>query len=164
MSLYTISEELNNFNFEIDEETGEVLNIDKLNDLQMAFDEKADNIIRFIKNLSSDCEALKNEEKALAERRKVKENKIKSLKGYLSNIMDFNGKDKLEYLSGVASFRKSKSVEIDDEFISWAMLNNYSEFIKYDNPTVNKTAVKEYLKTNECEFARIIENKNLGVK
>lgn len=164
MSLYTISEELNNFNFEIDEETGEVLNIDKLNDLQMAFDEKAENIIRFIKNLNSECEALRNEEKALAERRKVKENKIKSLKGYLSSIMDFNGKDKLEYLSGVASFRTSKSVEIDDEFIAWAILNNCNDLIKYDNPSVNKTAVKEYLKNNECEFARIIENKNLGVK
>ena len=164
MSLYTISEELNNFNFEIDEETGEILNIDKLNELTMAFDEKAENIIRFIKNLTSECDALKNEEKSLAERRKVKENKIKSLKTYLADIMIYNNREKLEYLSGVASFRKSKSIEIDSDFIKWAIENQYVDLLKYENPTVNKTAVKEYLKSNECNFARIIENKNLGVK
>lgn len=163
MNLYNISEELLNFKFEIDEETGEILNINDLDNLKMAFNEKAENIIKYIKNLNSDIDALKKEEEMFAERRKSKEKKINSLKNYLSNIMIFNGAEKLEFTSGVASFRKSKSVSIDNEFIEWAKINN-TDLLKYKEPEVNKTAVKEYLKNNECEFARIIENKNLGVK
>lgn len=163
MNLYNISEELLNFKFNIDEETGEILNINDLDNLKMAFNEKAENIIKYIKNLDSEAVALKKEEEMFAERRKAKEKKINSLKTYLSNIMIFNGTEKLEFTSGVASFRKSKAVSIDNEFIEWAK-NNNTDLLKYKEPEVNKTAVKEYLKDNECEFARIIENKNLGVK
>ena len=48
MNLYDISEELLNFKFMIDEETGEILNINELDNLKMAFNEKAENIIKYI--------------------------------------------------------------------------------------------------------------------
>lgn len=164
-TLYELSEAIRNFKFEIDEETGEITNIDELNDIKMEFNEKNENIIRYIKNLDAESEAIRNEEKALAERRKSKENKIEWLKKYLAATMEINGKDKLEYTSGVASFRKSKAVEVDNEFVKWALLNNENQYLTMKEPTPNKTEIKNAITNGlEIPFARIIENKNLGIK
>ena len=163
-NLYQLSEQLKNFEFDINEETGEVLNIDALNYLQLTYNEKAENIIKFIKNLNAEVIAIKSEEQALAERRKHKENKVKWLKDYLSGIMQQNGNDKLEFTSGVASFRKSKSVEVSPEFVEWAKIND-KDLLTYKEPTANKTAIKEQLQAGkELPFATIVENKNLGIK
>ena len=149
-----------------DEETGEV-DLEKkkeFDELKVSFDTKAENIIKFIKNLEADAEKIKNEEQNLAERRKRKENKAKALKQYLGEMMTLAGREKLDYVSGEASFRKSKSVEVDDEFINWAK-NNQDELLIYKEPTVNKTAIKEAIKGGkEFEFARIVENNNLNIK
>lgn len=160
MNLYDISEELLNFRFDVDEETGEILNINDLDNLQMAFNEKAENIIKYIKNLDSECVALKKEEEKLADRRKAKEKKINSLKNYLSNIMLFNGTEKLEFTSGVASFRKSKLVEILDESILGK--DFLKEKIEY---TPDKKAIKEAIESGtEVLGAILTERKNLSIK
>ena len=79
-------------------------------------------------------------------------------------MMTLAGREKLDYVSGEASFRKSKSVEVDDEFINWAK-NNQDELLIYKEPTANKTAIKEAIKGGkEFEFARIVENNNLNIK
>ena len=44
----------------VDEETGEIVDIEKLNDLHMQFDDKVENIACFIKNLLSDAKAIKD--------------------------------------------------------------------------------------------------------
>lgn len=163
MNLYELNEQIQNFVFEVDEETGEITNLDDLNSLELTFNEKVENIIKYIKNLTADAEMLKNEENALYERRKSKEKKIDGLKKYLANAMEFYGKDKVEFASGVASFRKNKVVEISDGFIDWAK-ENATELLSFAEPTANKIKIKEYLQTNDCEFARIVENKKLGVK
>ena len=59
--LYEIMNEIENFDFEIDEETGEILNFDALDRLQVARDVKIENLCLWVKNLKSDAEAYKAE-------------------------------------------------------------------------------------------------------
>lgn len=163
-SLYELSNDMANFDLKIDEETGEVINIDELNALQMSFNEKAENIIKFIKNLDAEVVALESEENALAERRKAKEKKIEALKNYLKFVMEANGNDKLEFVSGVANFRKSKSVKVGDEFMKWAKENG-TKYLLEKEPTISKSAIRADLELGvEVPFAEVVENKSLIIK
>lgn len=163
-SLYELSEQMRNFEFKIDEETGEVLNIDELNQLNMRFDEKTENIVKYIKNLNAEAQALKNEEDSIKSRRQAKERKIESLRRYLGAVMEANDRQRVEFTSGVASFRKSNAVEVDEKFLTWAQKSARNEFlnVKLD---INKGAIKEALQNGEAfEFARMVERKNLHIK
>ena len=85
MNLYEIENEILNC---VDMETGEIVDIKKLESLQMERDQKIENIGCWIKNLLSDAEALKSEKENLARRQKVAESKATSLKEYLSRYLD----------------------------------------------------------------------------
>lgn len=85
MNLYEIENEILNC---VDMETGEIVDIKKLESLQMERDQKIENIGCWIKNLLSDAEALKSEKENLAKRQKVAESKAASLKEYLSRYLD----------------------------------------------------------------------------
>lgn len=162
MKLYEIASSLEQLEF-VDQETGEV-NISMLNELKMTFNEKSENIIKFIKNLNADVIALKAEEKSLQERRKAKENKIEYLKEYLKMSMLQVGSDKLEFTSGVASFRSSKSIEVENEFVEWAKLNCV-EALNYKEPEVNKIKIKELLADGiKLEYVSLNEKQNLQIK
>lgn len=92
MKLYEIAEAYNNL-----EEIDEVEEREKyLNLIEDGFDKKAENIVKFIKNLDADAKALKDEEKRLSEKRKTKENSIKWLKFYLQNNMEMLDKKKIK--------------------------------------------------------------------
>lgn len=57
-NIYQIRQEIADFEFECDPETGEILNALSWDALNMAFEEKVENIACYIKNLSSDINAL----------------------------------------------------------------------------------------------------------
>lgn len=166
MKLYEIEKSIYEMlnNLELDEETGEVLNTEKLEQLEAEFEDKAENIGLFIKNCLSQAEAIKVEEKALSERRKAKENKAETLKKYLSKCMENLGKTKIETSKVEISIRKSSVVAIDDNFIEWAKANA-DGLLTYKEPTANKTAIKQAIKDGiDIKHAIITENKNLNIK
>lgn len=112
MKLYEITEAYNNLE-EIDEaeEREKYLNL-----IEDGFEEKAENIVKFIKNLEADAKALKDEEKRLAEKRKAKENSIKWLKFYLQNNMKMLDKKKIKAgLFNVNLQKNPPSVNVIDE-------------------------------------------------
>ncbi len=78
MTLYEIDKAITDL---ADPETGEITDFEALDNLQMARDQKIENIACYYKNLVSDAEAIKAEKEALAERQKVAENKAARLKG-----------------------------------------------------------------------------------
>ena len=80
MTLYEIDKAITDL---ADPETGEITDFEALDNLQMARDQKIENIACYYKNLVSDAEAIKAEKEALAERQKVAENKAARLKEYL---------------------------------------------------------------------------------
>lgn len=93
----------------VDEETGEVIDFEKLSALTMELSEKIENIALWIKNLEADAEAFKREEEAFEERKKAAANKAESLRRYLDTAL--NGqKFTTERVS--VSFRSSKAVHI----------------------------------------------------
>ena len=67
----------------VDFETGEIIDIEKLDQLQIDRDVKIENIALFIKNLLSDAAGIKAEKDNLAQRQRVAENKAKNLKKYI---------------------------------------------------------------------------------
>lgn len=155
MNLYEINEKLQNFNLEVDEETGEVLNIDELDNLELAKNEKIENICLYIKNLKADAEAYENEKQAFADREKRATNKAKSLQRYLENIL--NG-EKFETTKAKCTWRKSEKVEVTD------MLSIPRQYIKVKED-VDKTELKKALKNgDEIKGAKLVENNNLSIK
>jgi hypothetical protein len=140
----------------VDEETGEIIDTDKLLDLQLAFDEKVEGIACWIKNLLADAEAIKTEKNNLAEREKACRNKAESLKKYLNSALDG---EKFKTAKVSISYRKSESVEVDD-------INKVDKsFLKYSDPTVDKTAVKKALKAGtELEGVRLVTKQNIQIR
>lgn len=152
-NLYEINQEIMNC---VDEETGEIINVEMLNDLQMQFDEKVENIACFIKNLLADAKAIKEEESNLASRRKSYENKAKSLKKYLSDTL--NGQ-KFKTAKVSISYRKSESVDIEN------MKDVPEEYLNVAEPTVDKTYAKKVMKSGiKIPGLRLAESKNIQIR
>ena len=59
MTLYEIDKAILDFEFEVDEESGEILNASELDELQMARDDKIEGISLWIKNLEAEKEAIR---------------------------------------------------------------------------------------------------------
>ncbi len=168
-SLYEIDRELvelleNGFTLAcVDFETG-VIDEEKakafLEELPLERERKIENIALFIKNLESDAEAIDGEIKKLTERKKAKERKVDNLKKYLTQSILTIGESKFETSKVALSFRRSKTVIIDDESKIDKMF--VKEKIEY---SIDKKAVKQALESGQAvEGARILENQNLQIK
>lgn len=160
MTLYEINEQILNWQPEIDEATGEVINFGYFDELQVARDEKIENIALWVKELNAESAAIRAEEVMLAERRRASENKANRLKSYLQ--LNLNG-EKFTTPRVAISHRKSAAVECDTEFVEWAQ-THAPDLLKYKEPEVNKTAIRDYLKSNECEHARVVESEMIQIK
>ena len=161
-NLYEINRDIENFDFDIDEETGEVLNADELDALQMERDTKIENIALYIKNLTALAADIKTEKDNLAERLKSTERKADSLKRYLASAL--NG-EKFETARCKVSYRKSKKVILAGEFDDWAKENAPELMTVKTTYTPSLTAVKEaMLDGKEVKYATLIENTNLILK
>ena len=139
MTIYEINEQILNC---IDLETGEIIDIDRLNDLQLERDAKIENVACWIKELKAEAEAIKTEKQTLAERQKVAENKAESLKKWLAFAL--NG-EKFKTAKCSVSFRKTESVEVTDEGLS-NLMKEHDELLTYKAPEPNKKAIKDAIK------------------
>lgn len=153
MRLYEIDEAILSC---IDTDTGEILDADKLNALQIEREEKVENVALWIKNLKSDAEALKAEKQAFAERQKAAESKAESLKKWLTEAL---AGEKFKTTKVAVSFRKTKSVQVED---IWKLDDS---FVKYAEPTPDKAAIKKAIEAGqEVAGATLVENVSISVK
>jgi hypothetical protein len=132
----------------IDPETGEILDMEALEQLQMDRTQKAENVACWRKNLMALIGSIKEEEDALKKRREVYQRKVDSLDNYLST--HFSG-EKIETARAVINWRKSTGVEITDEMeaVDYLMHIAHEEVLKYKMPTIDKKAVKALLEAGE---------------
>ena len=157
MNIYEIEQEILNL---VDPETGEVKDFETLEALNMARDEKVENIAMWIKNLTAEGKAIREEEKNLAERRKASETKAESLEKYLERILSG---EKFSTAKIAISYRKSTAVNIADEesFIK-------STDIKYlvpQTPKIDRKAITDALKSGAViNGAELIERNNIQIK
>ena len=163
MTLYEIDKNIEALVNAVDPETGEItVDNDALDALLMERDAKLENIACYIKNLVAEAKAIKEEETALSARRKTTEKKAERLKDYLTYALQG---EKFQTAKCAVSFRKSSAVEVDDCFVEWAHTSGNEELLRYKEPEVNKTAVKERLAGGEeFDFARLVQNVSILVK
>lgn len=138
---------------------------DTLEAITACIEDKADSIACMLKNLDAECAAIKAEEARLAERRKAKERQHERIKQYLSETLQRAGLDKIETARNRITFRKSESVEVDEEaFIKWAEINR-DDLLTYSAPKINKTEVKKALKDGiEIVGAELRIKNNIQIK
>lgn len=156
MNLYEIEEAIMSC---VDTETGEIIDEEQLDKLSMERDEKIENIALWIKNLNAEAAAYKAEKQAFDARQKAAENKAASLKKYLSGHLAGNAYQSAKV---AISFRRSESVQIND-------INAIAEFdtryVKYAEPTADKTAIKKALKEGiMIPGAALVESQNIQIK
>ena len=153
MKLYEINEQILSC---IDSETGELINPEKLNDLQIAKEEKLENLALWYKDLLAEANALKEEKEAFATREKAAKNKAESIKNYLSFVL--NGEN-FKTTKCALSFRKSEKTVIDDIY------SIPENFLKYSEPKADLTEIKKAIKNGEeIKGAHLEETQNIQIK
>lgn len=158
MTLYEINSAIENtFYSLIDPETGEIIgDTAALDELQIQRDEKVENIALFIKNLKAEAEAIKAEEKKLADRRRTCENRVSWLNKYLANSLQG---EKFKTARVSVSWRKTQSVDVPDV---WKLPEDYR---RYKDPEPDKARIKEDLKKGiEIEGAELVDNLSMILK
>ena len=162
MNLYEINSALAAFELQVDEETGELLNADELDALQIARDEKIEGLALLVKELNAEADAIKNERDKLDERMKQKQRKADGLKKYLQSAL---AGAKFETARCKISYRKSQQVILAGEFDEWAKENAPELLTVKTTYTPSKTAIKEaMLNGKTVKYATLVENKNLIIK
>lgn len=148
----------------IDSETGEILDMEALEQLQMDRVQKAENVACWRKNLMAMIASIKAEEDALKKRRETLQRKVDGIDGYLA--AHFSG-EKIETARAVINWRKSTGVEIVDkqEAIDYLMHIAHEELLKYKEPDIDKKAAKVLLEAGEnIPGMTLAERLNLQIK
>lgn len=153
MNLYEINDAILKC---VDEETGEIFDVEKFEALNMELDSKVESVCLWIKNLKAEAEALKVEKESFAQRQKAAENKMESLKKYISSYLDGAP---FETSKVKVSFRKSESLEIT------SAANIPEEYLRFKDPEVNKTELKKAIKAGKTfEGVELVAKQNIQIK
>lgn len=154
MNLFEIDRQISEC---VDFETGEIIDIEKLEALTMERDAKIENVALWIKNLEADAKALDEQEKAFKERKEKAKKKIDGLKKYLASALDGQ---KFSTSKCVVSFRKSTKVNVLDESIVPAEYMT-EKVTREPNKTAIGDAIKAGMEIPGCE---LVQNINPAVK
>lgn len=107
---------------------------------------KAENYAKVIRNLEADVTGIKAEIDRLSERKKTIENNIKRMKEALQFSMETTGKTKFKTeLFSFSVRNNAPKVVMDEEYIE----NIPERFLKYSEPSINKSAIKEAIQSGE---------------
>lgn len=135
---------------------------DTLEAVEGALEVKAENYAKIIKNLEGDIAAIKSEVDRLSEKKRTIENNIKNMKATLQGSMEITGKTRFK--TGLFSFgiqKNAPSVVVDTN------INNLPpEFLKFREPEVNKTKLKEAIMNGENleGFAHLEQSESLRIR
>ena len=148
----------------IDQETGEIMDDvvfdieEELTKLQLDRDEKIEDCACYYKGLLAEKNALKEEEQNLAKRRRVVENRVQSLKAFISHAL---GGQKYKSPRVSISYKRTPSVQV----------NNINELIKFDNglvrypdPEPRKREIQNLLKTKDVPGCEIVYSTSTIIK
>ena len=140
----------------VDTETGEIIDVAAIEQLEMDRDKKIRNIACWIRNLEADEKALADQIKTFTARKNAAKNKRESLKSYLANFL--NGA-KWQNSEVAISWRKSESVEVEE---GAAIPEQY---LRYKEPEINKAAIKADLKAGASIYGcQLVTKNNIQIK
>lgn len=140
----------------VDTETGEVVDVEALQNLEMEREQKIENIGLWIKDLTANADAIKAEKNRLAEREKSARNKAESLKEFLTAYL---GGKKFETAKVAIKFRNVESISVPDV----AALPE--KYWRIKPPEADKTAIKNAIKAGEVVAgAELIKKQSISIK
>jgi len=149
----------------VDMETGEILDTERLNTLQMERDKKLEGVALWVKDLSAEAAAVKEEADKLTARKRALDNKITAIKNWLLIALDG---EKLKTPRCNVYQTHSQKVVIDDEkaLIDMFMTSPFGEkFLRMKEPEIDKNALKDSMKQGyEFEFAHLEATESVVIK
>lgn len=142
-----------------DQEIPKEIVIKALEEVDGDLEDKAENIAKLMKSLELECNAIKEEETRLSNRRKAMENKNKGLKEYLENTMKATGK--LKFKGKLFSFnihKNTPSLKILDE----SLLDDKYYIVE---KKIDNKAIKNDIKNGvEVPGASLIQTESLRIR
>lgn len=141
----------------VDPETGELVDYERFENLQMERSQKIENVALWVKNLQADALAFRAEKEAFEKRENAAKTKADSLKKWLAKALDG---EKFNSTRCAVSFRKSTKLEVvdTDSIPKEFMVETVSV-----KPDAN--AIKAVLKTGqEVSGCRLVESLNTQIK
>lgn len=159
MNIYEIDNQIISL---FDPETGELLDEAAYESLQMAREQKLENLAAWIINLKAEAKAIKEQEDKLSERRTSLLNSAENKAAFLDKVLMGQS---FKTAKVACTYRKSSAVQIEDEnaFIEWAK-KKAPELLTAKEPTISKSNVKEAILSGaEIKDAAIVEKHNLSI-
>lgn len=141
--LYEIKQEILDC---VDQESGEILDSDRLDALEMEKDLKIEGVALWVKDLKAEADAVKAEADKLNTRKKALDNKIESIKAWLLYALDGG---KLTTPRCKVYQTHSQRVSITDENVLCNFINSLERpdtYLRFKEPELNKDAIKKALK------------------
>ena len=149
----------------VDMETGEILDSEKLTELNMERERKLEGVALWVKDLSYEAQMIKEEADKLTARKKSLDNKITGLKNWLLYAL---AGEKLKTPRCNVYQTHSQKVVIDDEkaLIDMFMSSPSGEkFLQMKDPEIDKNALKDSMKQGyEYEFAHLETTESVVIK
>ena len=134
----------------VDIETGEILDAEKLDALQMERETKLEGVSLWIKDLTAEATAVKEEADKLTARKRALDNKITALKSWL--LIALNGEKLKTPRCNVYQTHNTKLTVIDEQSVVNWIQTHYQEpeqFLKFSLPEIRKDAVKAEIKSGK---------------
>lgn len=142
-ALYEIDQEILDC---VDMETGEILDTERLDALQMERERKLEGVALWVKDLSAEAEAVKAEADKLTARKRALDNKITGLKMWLLMALD-GQKLKTPRCNVYQTHSQKVSVADETELISFLQtLEDPERFLRFKDPEIRKDEIKKALK------------------
>lgn len=161
MTIYEIDQSIMEL---VDPETGELLDLEAFEQLQMERDKKLEGMALWVKDLTATAAAIADEIKALQARKQAAERKAEHLKAYLSTLL---AGEKFQTPRCSVSYRRTTALEVEepDKLLRWLEESGYSSCVKYRPPELSKSEVTKLLKSGVAVPGASLQNRLiLGVK
>lgn len=161
MDIYEIDQQIRSL---IDPETGEIMDFECFEQLNMLRNDKVENLALWYKNICAEAAAIKAEADILLKRGRRLDSQSERLREYIAMILDG---EKFSTPRCSVTFRKSSSLDVPNpnEVIDWAQRTGHLACIRQKPPELEKKAVSELLKSGvEVPGAEIKTQNNVTIR
>ena len=149
----------------IDQETGEIIDLEKLDALQIERERKLEGVALWIKDIKAEAAAVKEEADKLKAREKSLDNKMEGLKNWLSYAL---GGEKLKTARCNVYYTHNQRLAVEDEgkLIGFLKtLKKPEQFLKFSEPELRKDEIKKALKDGyEIPGASLEQTESVVIK
>lgn len=146
----------------IDQETGEILDQERLLNAQISFQEKIDGLVLYSRDKMAKCDAIKQTIKNMEKRAKAYEKEAKSLERFVELLLDGQPFESTLVKIG---YKKNKSVEITDKVAFDLFAMEHPEYTLETEIKPDKASIKLAIANGEIiPGATVVEKSNMQIK